>query len=71
MPGLYQRILNSCINYSGNIAWKRIDGPVFIEYFLIKVRQFLQLQRNICWTCCVFCFFVFFRRQMEFLVSIT
>lgn len=32
MLGLYQRILNSYINYSGNIAWKRIYGPVFIEY---------------------------------------
>lgn len=27
--GLYQRILNSYINYLGNIAWKIIDGPVF------------------------------------------
>lgn len=29
--GLYQTILNSYINYSGNIAWKRIDGPAVIE----------------------------------------
>lgn len=36
MLGLYQRILNSCINYSGNIAWIRIGDAVFIEYCLAK-----------------------------------
>lgn len=30
MLGLCQRILNSCINYSGKIAWKIIDGHVLL-----------------------------------------
>lgn len=39
---LVQRILNSYINYSGNIARKRIDGAGFIEYCLLKVQHFFM-----------------------------
>lgn len=39
---LVQRILNSYINYLGNIARKRIDGAVFIEYCLLKVLPFFM-----------------------------
>lgn len=37
---LVQRILNSYINYLGNIAKKRIEGAVFNEYCLQKVGHF-------------------------------
>lgn len=39
---LVQRILNSYINYLGNIARKRIDGAVFIECCLLKVLPFFM-----------------------------
>lgn len=40
MLRLFQMILNSYINYSGNIAHKRIDGPVSSENCLVKVEHF-------------------------------
>lgn len=44
---LVQRILNAYINYLGNIARKRTNGAVFIEYCLLKILPFFYCLSDI------------------------